>query len=151
MGGSGGSPFPDRPTGVSGAQNRSPTPPHARPFGAPCFPLRESARALKLSAMESARPRPEAAEAGGRQAGRGRQGSRGRGAEAEAGRREEAKEGRRRGRETDDTDTQTQTSRTEPFHPLPPPMRASARPATCCDKRSHFLLKPQAIPTREPQ
>ena len=113
--------------------------------------LWESARALKLSAIESARPRPEAAEAGGRQAGRGRQGSRGRGAEAEAGRREEAKEGRRRGRETDDTDTQTQTSRTEPFHPLPPPMRASARPATCCDKRSHFLLKPQAIPTREPQ
>ena len=50
-------------------------------------------------------PRPEAAGAGGRQAGRGRQGSRGRGAEAEVGRREEAKEGRRRGRETDDTDT----------------------------------------------
>ena len=52
----------------------------------------------KSSAIESARPRPEAAEAGGRQAGRGRQGSRGRGAEAEAGRREEAKEAPRRHR-----------------------------------------------------
>ena len=144
-------PFQTDPPGFRGHRTEAPPPP-MQDLSGPHASLYENRRALlKLSAVESACPRPEAAEAGGRQAGRGRQGSRGRGAEAEAGRREEAKEGRRRGRETDDTDTQTQTSRTEPFHPLPPPMRASARPATCCDKRSHFLLKPQAIPTREPQ